>query len=118
MIAVAKVPLARDDSGHAIVAVRVRLDSGVRGHEQQDGVETGFCRIAKDDLRMNPGNGRTPNLITVERAGADLGRRHAHLGKGLSGCSRNSQRQSSHYESFYNRSDKHRESFPFDNSNV
>src|ERR1700735_1942984 len=59
MIAVAKVPLAGDDSGHTIIAVRVRLDGGVRGHEQQDGVEARFCRIAKDDLRMNPGNGRT-----------------------------------------------------------
>src|SRR6266571_4747226 len=37
MCAVSKLPVAGDHCGHAIVAVRVCLNRGMRGHEQQDG---------------------------------------------------------------------------------
>ena len=83
-ISVAEVPYARNDGRHPIIAVRMRLDRGVRGHEQQDRVKPRFCRIPKEHFCVNSSKTRTPDLIAVERAGSHFRRRQAHLGKRLS----------------------------------
>src|ERR1700692_617745 len=51
------------------------------GYEQQNCIEACFCRIAKDDLRVNSRNPRTTNLVAIKRSIPDFRRRHAHLGK-------------------------------------
>jgi hypothetical protein len=78
------------------------------GHKQQDRVEAHFRRIAKDGLRMNRREARTPNLVAVESAGLDFRRRDAHFGKGLSsGDGSCHQRQGSDHEFLEHGSDKH-----------
>src|ERR1700676_240103 len=87
MSPVSQVPLARDDRSHPIVAVRVGLDRGMSGYEQQNRIEACFRRIANEYLRMNTRQSRAPNLIDVERTRPDFLWRDPHFGKGLSGDS-------------------------------
>src|SRR2546426_464284 len=72
MIAVAKMPFARNYNCHAIVFMGVRLDRGVSGHEQQNRVKPSLRWITEKHFRVNSRQAGTPDLIAAKRALSDF----------------------------------------------
>ena len=101
VVAIAKMPLARDHGSHSVIAVRMGLDRGMCRHEQQDRIKVSLRWIAKKHFRMDALEARASDLVFILRAGPDFRRRHAHLRKRLRlRHAPDAEKQRTHYESF------------------
>src|SRR5882762_6249643 len=74
-VAIPKLPRAGHDGGHAIVAMGMRGNRRVRGHEQDDRIETRTRRIAEQHLRAHAGQPGTADLIRAGLVRRDFRRR-------------------------------------------
>src|SRR5438445_12647779 len=74
VVAIAKMPLARNDCRNPIIAVRMGVDRGMCWYEQEDRVEVSLRWIAKKHFRMDALEARASDLVFILRSGPDFRR--------------------------------------------